>query len=586
VFCNARLYLHCFFSILLLLAAGCSRPQEGTVQRLAILPFENLSADASLDWLSRGVPGTLAAELITSPQAVVLSIATPNEVYDVRAAEAVAGYFEVIDRRLRITASVRDARTHKTLRTVQVEGDAARGALPLIHELATRLANGQIDSVGTSNEAAARAFWSSFDANTPDARIQLLRAAIAADPEFPLPYVTLAQTAIAGRDAAEARADLESALRSPRLSPYRRARVQVLDATLRNDSSGRLRALSDITRIAPNDHEAWRSLADGELARRNFAGAIAALKRALEIDAQDTAAMNVLAYAEAYSGNLEAAKAALESYRKVAPNDANAVDSLGDVHFHLNRFKEAEQYYVEAHRMNAGLLAGGDLYKAALARCYAAGVRGGDEVFAGFLEFRKGLGDGILPVREAVWEALTGRIEEARIRLQQFLMRTDVSATVRFAASLQLTFFAAEQGGVARIEGTPPSPIAQNLASLASTLAQPDVSAAEWEQRTARFGPQAVGYALLLHRHYREAAVVWERIYKQAHPNFASEPRVMLAWAYKESGRVAEAEKLLVVRPTPPGVPEPGLAYLMFLEDRRLAGASPLSRAGLSSQAH
>jgi TolB-like protein len=48
---------------------GCARrDSQQTVPQVAVLRFENLSADTSLDWMGRGFAEVLAGELQGSPQ--------------------------------------------------------------------------------------------------------------------------------------------------------------------------------------------------------------------------------------------------------------------------------------------------------------------------------------------------------------------------------------------------------------------------------------------------------------------------------------------------------------------------------------
>ena len=43
--------------------AGCTRAPQRAVERLAILPFENLTGDASLDWIRAAGPAILAEQV-------------------------------------------------------------------------------------------------------------------------------------------------------------------------------------------------------------------------------------------------------------------------------------------------------------------------------------------------------------------------------------------------------------------------------------------------------------------------------------------------------------------------------------------
>ena len=69
VFCRVGL-----FACLLVCLTNCSRPNR-VAARLAVLRFENLSGDPSLDWMGRGFSELLSGSLASSPQRYVLAMA-------------------------------------------------------------------------------------------------------------------------------------------------------------------------------------------------------------------------------------------------------------------------------------------------------------------------------------------------------------------------------------------------------------------------------------------------------------------------------------------------------------------------------
>src|SRR5687767_11936131 len=121
-----------------------------------------------------------------------------------------------------------------------------------------------------------------------------------------------------------------------------------------------------------------------------------------------------MAYAHGFAGNIAGAEASIAEYRRVAPQDANAYDSLGEVYFYYGRFAEAEQNFLKAFEMNNALLGGGEMYRAALSRFLAGDLPKADEYLKRYLDFRQKHGDPSLALREAVWLYTTGRVAEAR----------------------------------------------------------------------------------------------------------------------------------------------------------------------------
>ncbi|HET8546488.1 MAG TPA: hypothetical protein VFL57_00715 [Bryobacteraceae bacterium] len=251
-----------------------------------------------------------------------------------------------------------------------------------------------------------------------------------------------------------------------------------------------------------------------------------------------------------YAGDLEGARRVLARYAAVSPGDANVQDTLGDVHFHFGRFDEAEKYYPEAHRLNPGLLSGGDLYRAAIAARFASDLRGADSHIANWLTFRKRGGDPVLAIREAAWEASTARLSQGRTRLRQLAQVPGLSAERRNAVPAQLAILdrVAGERTVAPARAGDASAAVAYFSATAMPLplyaySGPNGCRQQYERRclathccsTATSGKQC-----------RLAGGV-----PVGPPTNYSDARVMLAWSLHGSGQVAEASRLLAQAPIP-----------------------------------
>ena len=104
---------------------------------------------------------------------------------------------------------------------------------------------------------------------------------------------------------------------------------------------------------------------------------------------------NGLGYAEANQLHLPAAVAALNEYRKLAPNDPNVVDSLGEVNYMNRNFKEAAKYFDEQWQRFPTFQGGVGWRKAALAYYYAGDLKTADLRYADW-RFRTILPDRML----------------------------------------------------------------------------------------------------------------------------------------------------------------------------------------------
>ena len=61
--------------------------------RIAILPFENLTGDASLDWISAAAPAIVVSELSGSARIAAFRAQTVSDAYLSGATRFVHGYF-------------------------------------------------------------------------------------------------------------------------------------------------------------------------------------------------------------------------------------------------------------------------------------------------------------------------------------------------------------------------------------------------------------------------------------------------------------------------------------------------------------
>lgn len=550
------------------------------VRRVALLRFENLSLDPSLDWLARGIPGTLGVQLRGSKTLDPVPAESGRDARLLGAELEVAGYYATVRGRLEIVAHVRDTASNRTVQTFSVSGDPAREPISLIDGIAHQLSPDPWP-FPTRNPGSARAFWQSFDAASAEQSAASLAESLRQDPAFSSARFVAIEHALAYNDSTAAMAQVnEAKALAGSFSEYDRARLGMFDALVRGDTNARAQALRNMSRLSPSDGRLWQNLGDLEFGRRNYKAAVESLEEARRTVPEDTAVVNTMGYAKALSGDLAGATAILEEYRRRAPADANAVDSLGDFHFIAGRFADAEKLYLEAHRMNPLLLAGGDQFRAALSRYFAGDRAGADALFAGYLQYMAANGDVVMPIREAVWEASTGRMANARLRLQNFQQRSNVNPALRPFAAIQLALFEASEGRPYSLEQfRTPMPTTGNLHYAAWFLAQPDASAAEWTKRagpllqnpsSAPFGKQLVGYALLFHGRYGEALPVWQQKLEEVRPEVDADARVMLAWAASASGKPTEASRLLALYPIPPRTLQPGLSFLTIAKMREL----------------
>ena len=395
-------------SLFWLLASGfflfsCSRPPERSFDRIAILPFENLTGDSSFDWVSAAAQVIVGSEITGLPKVLPIRAQTVSDAYLSRANRFLHGYMTSRGGTLHFEVEVEDAARHRMAQMAAVDG----GVLSAMDSVAKRLDPGA-RPFSTSNTGALEA-WGRGD----------YERAVTLDPDFGAAWLGWLETLASKGERSEAISVAGRALSRPSLrSDVDRARIELLSASWRQDLEGRRNALRTLARLLPADSTQTQALAEIELSARNFSAAAELFKGLLRADPSNAAAMNSLGYAEVYAGNLDAARKVLEDYSRQPDQKTNALDSLGEAHFMNGQFKDAEKYFLQASESNPSFGGGTDLMKAAYARWLGGDLHGADALMLRHLKFRADLHDPLLAWREATWLYTTGRKDQAIAKLE------------------------------------------------------------------------------------------------------------------------------------------------------------------------
>jgi len=374
------------------------------VDRLALLPFENLTGDTSLDWIASAAPSIVAAEITGAANILPVRVETVRDAYLNRATRFVHGYFTRRGAALHFQVEVEDSARHK-----MVAAEAADGTvLFAVNDVARKLAPGA-RPFSTANQDAVAA-WGRGE----------FERAVTIDPDFGTAWSYWVQQLGASGKPAEAGAVAARALARPSLrSPLDRAQLQLISATIDKNVAGRNAALSTLVGMSPSDPSLLGALAETESLARRFPAAAALYRRILEIEPGNAVAMNSLGYAEANAGHLDAATKAFEQYGKSLDQSTNSLDSLGEAYFMNGRFAEAERYFQQAYRRDPRFLAGSTLMKAAYAHWLGGDLAGADAIFQRYRDDRLKQTDATAIWREAIWLYSTGRREPAIAKLKE-----------------------------------------------------------------------------------------------------------------------------------------------------------------------
>jgi tetratricopeptide (TPR) repeat protein len=439
-----------------------------------------------------------------------------------------------------------------------------------ITETLGRAIAGSVRAYTTTNAEAVRKLFSTGGSSSFDEALAQINAAISADQRYGAAHVARVEALMAVNRREEAAQALEAASATGvNLAEEDKVRLARARATLSGNTAERARATRELARLRHADMELWRNAADLALLVKDYPAAIDSLNNAIKLDETNVVLWNTLGYTHAYAGDLASAKKALEEYRRLAPEDANAPDSLGEVHYYLGRFADAEKYFLESFAKNKALLGGGGALRAGMARLMMGDRAGADKHFATYIELRKQSKDALVPVREALWRFWTGHRSQAVASLENVTNPPEAGVAARVLLSLWHVQFGDLQRArsfadqAAQLAKTPQ---ATSSAMLVRFLASPPplVKPEALASLTDPGRRQLLGYSLLLHRNYADAARVWSAAYDSTPASTANDERVLLAWAETERGNLAGAATLMRAYSLPPQGAEPGAQSILF----------------------
>jgi tetratricopeptide (TPR) repeat protein len=592
-------------------AVSCSRRPagqgpEGGLERLAILRFENLSADSASDWMGRAFAQIITRDLAGAARVYAIPFERlhsrdaafgirPIKVPGISAERGLAletganrigyGDYAVLGGRLKAQLTIEDPRTQKMARVISA---SAASVLEAADSLARQISP-QAQLYPTRSRAALEAYVRGLESTDAAERARDLEEAMAADPNFGPPQFLLAQLKAQQQDRAGALAILKQAL-SRKMPELDRAGLGYLGASLEGDSASAREALARWSRADPNDPEVWASIAVDSMGRHQYPQAVQADQKAVAVEPEDVNALNQLGYSAAYAGQLDVAMSALERYRALRPGDANPLDSMGDVNLVVGRLREAQNFYLQAGKRDPAFLNGGDFFKAAMACLMSGDVAAADGLAKQFADARAAAKDPLADFQRAEWLWISGRRREGYQQMEAFA-RSAANGPARPAASQaysQLAIWSVALGDrsrgaqLAEKAASLATPASASLAAVARYLAQPSATESEWELRAERAFPAAaqkqerdiaLAYALLADKEFAAAAKLLEPIYGHSGVTPERGLPVLLAWAYLESGRAKEAAGLLRFNPIPsPGGVQPLGVFefprLVFLRGR------------------
>jgi tetratricopeptide (TPR) repeat protein len=573
-----------------LLFTSCIRqPAGASAERLAVLRLENLSGDASIGWEGRALSEIIAVELSGAGQPRVITSANihaldrvlgprPTSAPGISAESSQAlaagatllayGDYTVRHGKLEVRLTIEDSRTFKATKVIGVSapaGDVLGAGTALARDVSSRAG-----PYGTRNPQALEAYVRALEGSDVTVMEVGLGVAIAADPDFVSPYRLLAQIKAQRQDRSGAVATLDQALaRGNAIPELERARLALESAELTGNPDARLSALSQLVKLDSGDSNAWRALGDSLMNRHEYRQAQQSYRKASDLEPEDITLLNAMGYAAGEAGDVDGAMSALRRYAALRPNDANPLDSMGDVHLIAGHLADAGNFYLQAAKKDPNFQNNGALIKAALARLLSGDPSGANHLADQYVAARVAAKDPIVDYRRAQWTWISGRRKAAAQQMGAFALANE-SGPLRDIASrayAELAIWSLETGdreGAARLAQKALSiagPASAGNALAAKFLSQPPASSSEWVVRAEQQFPGpaqnaiknfSLAYALLVNQQFQPALLLLRQMWETGSATADEGLPVMLAWCYLETGRVKEAAPLLASNPLPP----------------------------------
>ncbi|MGP0076035.1 MAG: tetratricopeptide repeat protein [Bryobacteraceae bacterium] len=532
--------------ILIAIVAACARTQDRAVERLGLMPIENLSSDARLEWPSRAAVAVVAYDLAGSKQIFARPVDSLTAAQSMQASRLLEGYFFERNGRIGIRATLEDLAKTKAVESFEIDGAASAGFLPLANELARRLSS-DARTFSTSNENAFRFYGEALSAKDSKGAEQALQQATGADPGFAAGYMEEAELLVRTGDRAGARRVAEAGGRA-RLDPIDRANLEYVASTASDDLTDRMKALELLTAATPANANTFRELGELQYARRQFRRAATEYRVAASLDPENPQIWNQLGYTLAFAKDLKGAREALAQYQRLAPGDANALDSQGEVSYMLGDFKSASEYFERAAARNPA-----ESLKAAEARLMLGDLHGADALYTKY-------GGAYL----GQWEYLTGRRKAGVAWVEKQAQTGRLPGDSDAFALSQLSLWKLEAGDrkAAADLATQAANVAMQsprmrILSLTYGFVAAD-TAGESNSKIAN------AYRLLFAKKFQEALPWLQAVYGETNPSADGQVRTLLAWAYVETGEVGKAVSLTETYPLPLSFDEPLFGALVF----------------------
>ena len=357
---------------------------------IAVICFENQTANQSLDWLEQGIVEMIVADLSQSRQLNLFSsdkvletlrtmgVAEDqayNPVVGLKAAKALNAqafiygrYYDKNDS-LVIEMDLRDGKNGNLMSRRVVVGSGLENVFTMMDNMARNLKNDLQVQLRESREVDQRI--ADIMTNSVDAYKQFSKGvesenrfywreasehfqkAIELDSTFASAYLRLARVQFGLGNAEGAYKLLSKAVQyAEKASLKEKLTIFALEAASRADLGKSIQLYKQITDLFPEDDDAHFNLGTHYYSLGQIDQGIEEVEIATALNPKNKLAFNQLAYLYAHKGNMDLAQKALEEYIEVAADEPNHYDSMGEILQGAGRIDDAITYYEKALKLN------------------------------------------------------------------------------------------------------------------------------------------------------------------------------------------------------------------------------------------
>ncbi|HLV85997.1 MAG TPA: protein kinase [Candidatus Sulfotelmatobacter sp.] len=349
---------------------------------VAVLYFNNLSQDPSLNWLDNGLTDMLTTNLaqvkgldVLSTERVMSAVqraSKDGKSLDPSQAQSVArdvgadayitgALLKVGPSQLRLDVRAQDSQTGKILFSDKLEGQDVQSIFGMVDRMTASIAGiflpnsestqkaPEIEQASTSNVEAYRHYQLGVDYGRryliPEA-IRELEEAVRLDPQFALAYLRLSNEYSLGGDLKRGTEAYDKVKQmQSHLPRYEQLTLQVFQAVRSQDPEAELAARQAMVSEFPRATMDRGLLAEVLARFGKKQQALDVLRQGLALDPKSEDLLNFQTYRLANNGDLTGALASDDAYISIRPGDFNPFDTRGDVLFLVGRDDEAVTAY-------------------------------------------------------------------------------------------------------------------------------------------------------------------------------------------------------------------------------------------------